>query len=96
MIVEILRFRLSAGADETAFREADKRLQTGFAYQQPGMIRRTTARGGDGEWVVIDLWNSEADADRCDQVWGKDPMTAEFMKFVDQSSLSTRRFETLD
>ena len=96
MIIEILRFRLAAGADEGAFLEADKRIQTEFAYRQPGMVRRTTAKGGDGEWVVIDLWYSQADADRCEIVWGKDPVTAEFIKFVDKASIKTERFETLD
>jgi hypothetical protein len=96
MIVEILRFRLSAEADEAAFLEADKRLQTQFAYQQPGMVRRTTARNGDGDWVVIDVWSSKADADRCDQVWEKEPISAEFMGFVDRASMSTERFESLD
>ncbi|HEX6394595.1 MAG TPA: antibiotic biosynthesis monooxygenase [Acidimicrobiales bacterium] len=96
MIVEILRFKLAPGSDEAAFLEADKRLQTEFAYQQPGMIRRTTARGDDGAWTVIDFWNSRADAERCDELWSANPIAETFMKFVDQSSISTERFETLD
>lgn len=96
MIVEVLRFRLAAGVDEVAFLEADKRVQTEFAYLQPGMVRRTTARADDGEWVVIDLWRSREDADSCDNAWGKDPVTEEFMRFVDRASVKTETFETLD
>ena len=96
MILEILRFKLSPGTDEAAFLDADKRLQTEFAYQQPGMVRRTTARGVDGTWVVIDLWQSAADADRCDAAWNDDPNAAEFMRHVDSGSVTTERFETLD
>ena len=58
-VIETMTFRLVEGADESAFLLVDKRLQTEFAYQQPGLVRRTTARGVDaqaGEWVVIDLW----------------------------------------
>ena len=96
MIVEILRFKLLPGSDEAAFLDADKRLQTEFAYQQPGMIRRTTVRGDDGSWAVIDFWYSREDAERCDELWSTDPFAGAFMKFVDQSSITTERFESLD
>ena len=96
MIIEILTFHLSRGADEAAFLEADRRVQTEFAYQQPGMLRRTTAKGPDGRWMVVDLWRSAADADRCDALWGRDPVTDEFRALLDSSSVTTERFETLD
>ena len=72
-MIEIFSFKLLPGADEAAFLAADKRLQAEFAYQQPGLMRRTTARATDGEWVVIDPWRSEADADRTSNVWGLSP-----------------------
>ncbi len=96
MIVEILRFELSPGADESDFLQTDKRVQSEFAYQQPGLLRRTTAKGEDGRWVVIDLWRSEAEADRCEQLWGKDPLTEQFERFMDPGSVNVERFETLD
>lgn len=96
MIIEILRFQLSRGADEAAFLAADRRVQTEFAYQQPGMLRRTTAKGPDGTWVVVDLWRSAADADRCDALWGEDPVTDEFRGLIEPHSVRTERFETLD
>ncbi|HEX3425412.1 MAG TPA: hypothetical protein VHT30_04725 [Acidimicrobiales bacterium] len=94
-MIEILHFRLAADADEAAFLGADRRVQTEFAYQQPGLLRRTTARGGDGEWIVIDLWRSVADADACDAVWGRDPTTARFMSFLDPASVRTERYQPL-
>ena len=42
----------------------DRRLQTEVAYQQPGLLRRTTARGEDGSWLVIQLWRSDAEVER--------------------------------
>jgi hypothetical protein len=96
MVVEILRFRLAAGVDESAFRAADKRVQTEFAYQQPGLVRRTTARGHDGSWTVIDMWGSDADADRASERWGRDAVTEAFTRLVDVASLTSERFETLD
>jgi len=91
-----MRFRLPPGADEAAFLAADRRLQEEFAYQQPGLLRRTTARGEDGRWIVIDLWRSAADADACDARWGHDPVAQAFMAQVDRSSVATERYFPLD
>ncbi len=96
MVVEILRFRLAAGVDESAFRTADQRVQTEFAYQQPGLVRRTTARGRDGSWLVIDLWGSDADADQASEHWGQDAVAEAFTRLVDGASLTSERFDTLD
>ncbi len=91
-----MRFRLAEKADPQAFEAADRRVQTEFAYRQPGLQRRTVARAEDGEWVVIDLWRTDQDAERCARAWEGDPVTAEFMSFVDADSVSVRRYETLD
>jgi hypothetical protein len=95
-VIEIMSFRLAPGADETAFLQADRRVQTEFAYHQPGLLRRTTARSQDGAWIVVDLWRSEADADACDASWGQDEATAGFMSFIDPATTSTQRYATLD
>lgn len=94
-MIEILTFQLRAGTDESDFLDADRQVQTEFAYHQPGLIRRTTAHGGLGEWVVIDLWQSDADADACDERWATDPIAQRFMSFVDPASVQTRRYATL-
>lgn len=98
-VIETMTFRLLDGADAAAFLAADKRLQSDFAYQQPGLIRRTTARGvGEraGEWVVIDLWRDDADADACAVRWDGDPAAQAFMAFVDPGSVEVRRYRDLD
>ena len=94
-MIEIMRFRLAAGADVEAFREADKAVQGRFAYQQEGLLRRTTAVDRDGAWIVIDLWQSGKAADAADARWGKDPVTAAFMSFIDPASVSTERYAEL-
>jgi len=96
MVIEILRFKLAPGVAEAAFLAADKRLQSDFAYQQPGLLRRTTARGAEGEWVVIDLWRTGADADRCDARWAEDEVSARFQSLVDRSTMQVQRYHELD
>jgi len=64
-VLELLTFQLVAGADEAAFLEADKRLQSDFAYQQPGWCGGR--RHGRRRWVVVvDLWRRPTTADACD------------------------------
>jgi hypothetical protein len=95
-VIEILTFRLAEGADEADFLEADRDVQTEFAYQQPGLLRRTTARGADGSWLVIDVFRSPEDADAYDRVWGQNEWTSRFMSLVDAASVRTARYEQLD
>jgi len=95
-VIEIMRFRLSAGVDEGAFLAADRALQEDFAYQQPGLLRRTTARGDDGAWIVIDLWRTEEDADACTARWDGDPVVRRFMALVDGPSVASERYRPLD
>ena len=97
-VIETMTFRLQDGVDEAEFLAADTSLQSDFAYQQPGLVRRTTARGvGDraGEWIVVDLWATDSDADACAMRWDHDPTAQAFMSFVDRSSVDVRRYADL-
>jgi hypothetical protein len=96
MVIEIMRFRLAPGADPESFRSADGELQSDYAYHQPGLLRRTTARGADGDWIVIDLWRSAADADAVDATWGREPVSNRFLSFVDAGSVVSERYDTFD
>ena len=99
MVIETMTFRLVDGADEAAFLAVDKRLQSDFAYQQVGIVRRTTARGvGDraGEWIVIDIWGDTEFADACAASWDDDPLAQELMSFVDRGTLEVRRYVDID
>ena len=92
-VIETMRFRLAAGASEAEFLQADKTLQEEFAYQQTGMLRRTTARGAGGDWIVVDLWASAANAEACAARWEADQLVRRFMEFIDRSTVTTDRYE---
>jgi hypothetical protein len=94
MVIETLAFRLLPGADERAFVAADARMQTEFAYLQPGLGRRTTAKNADGEWAIVVFWNSLADADASS---GKDdPASDAFWGLIDPDTVQRKLYETLD
>ena len=95
MIVENRTFRLAEGTSEDDFVRADAECQTDFVYQQPGLIRRTTARGADGSWLVTTLWDSLDDAEAAERAEREDPSATGWLALVDPRSMETRRFEAL-
>lgn len=62
MAIVVTTFELTPGTTTEAFAAADSRYQQDVAYQQPGMLRRTTAKADDGRWCVVGIWSSGADA----------------------------------
>jgi hypothetical protein len=92
----MMAFRLRDGVDREAFRALDARVQTEFAYQQPGLLRRTTACSADGEWLIVRLWDTDAHVEAAHDYWRNSPLSAEFIAYVQVDSIRPGRYETLD
>ena len=91
MVIEIVTFRLASGVDDATFIAADERVQKEFFYMQRGLVRRTTARGLGGEWLVLTFWDSVADAESAAGAVPED-----FTALIDRSTYRTTRYTTLD
>lgn len=94
MIIEHHVFELADGVSDDDFLAADVAVQTEFAPFRAGFIRRTTARGVDGEWLVETLWGTPDDAEAAAR--SDDPVQAGFLACVDAESASVRHYATLD
>jgi heme-degrading monooxygenase HmoA len=94
-VVEVTTFRLRAGVPDDAFLALDKRLQTELVPNQPGFLRRTTARRG-GAWVVVTLWGSEADAATFESATAGHELWRAFGDHIEPDSLRSTRYDTLD
>jgi heme-degrading monooxygenase HmoA len=94
-VVEVSTFRLAAGTNDEVFLALDRRVQTEVVPNQPGFMRRTTARRGD-TWLVVTLWATEEAAAAFDGVANGDPVQMEFDGHLEVGSVSTHRFDTLD
>ncbi len=94
MVVEIATFR--PAVDEEAFLAADRQAQTDYFYGRPGLIRRTTAKGHDGDWTVVTLWASEEDATAAMAGAASDPAARAFLAALDPASVRVERYQTLD
>ena len=95
-MIEVITFRLGGGTGEASFLAADDAFRTEFLYAQRGLARATTARGADGEWIVILIWATEADADAATVAAETDPAATRFFGLVEAASLGRRRYATLD
>lgn len=95
MIVEITTFELVPGTTEQAFLAADRRVQTEVIPNQPGFIRRTTARR-DGRWLVVTLWWSEDLAVAYESASATHPAQAAFDALRQAATVTTDRYDSLD
>jgi hypothetical protein len=94
MVIETTTFRLADGVAEEAFLEADEEVRTGFLYHQTGMIRATTARADDGQWIVVVLWASYEDADAAAEVERLDAVVERFTHMT--AGAERTRYSTFD
>lgn len=93
--MELLTFRPRPGTTEDELRAAEARVYADFAMHQYGIVRRTTARSDDGEWLVVQLWYDLASAEAAEQAAATHPATAALHALADPASLRTRRYEDL-
>jgi heme-degrading monooxygenase HmoA len=94
-IVEVTTFRLVEGVTDGSFLALDRRIQTELVPNQPGFLRRTTARHGD-DWLVVTLWASETDAAAYQRAVGDHPLQAEFERATEAGTFHLTRYATLD
>ncbi len=92
-VVEVTVFATTG--DDAAFVAADKQMQTEWAYQQPGCLRRTTARADDGDWLVLTLWDDEGAAEAAAQAAEQHPVARAFWSQVRADTVRARRFTLL-
>jgi heme-degrading monooxygenase HmoA len=94
-IVEVTTFRLAEGVTDETFLSLDRRVQTELVPNQPGFMRRTTARHGD-DWLVVTLWSTEAAAAAFDRATEDHPLQTEFVRAMEAGSFHLTRYVTLD
>jgi heme-degrading monooxygenase HmoA len=93
-VFEILTFRLAPGVDADTFRAIDERVQTEFAYQQPGFVRRTLGRHDDDRWLVLTIWADAASALAARERFDASDLGREFTALVTDAVIE--RFRGVD
>lgn len=91
--IEIVTFRLKAGVTEKQFLAENSNVEKDHVAKQPGFISRETARGEDGEWLVVVHWRSVADADASMNSFSTAPGASAFMSLMDDSTMKMKRYD---
>jgi hypothetical protein len=94
-MIEVLKFRLLNDVNEEAFLETNSNFQQHFVYQQAGLVRRTVARGLDGEWASLTWWRSMKDARHSALEALTSPIAVAFTSQLEPSSITTEYFKEL-
>jgi hypothetical protein len=94
VIIEHRTFRLAVGTADATFLAADRRVQQEVAPFEPGFVRRTTARGDDGRWLVETLWFDDASATAAEATDA--PAVAALRGCIDPATLRIERWTMLD
>ena len=95
MLIELTTFNLVNVTEEAAFLEADRVVQAELSCRE-GFVRRTTARGEEGDWLVMTIWRTRDHAEASTAGNGNGPGAETFAPLVDASTLTIRRYFTLD
>jgi hypothetical protein len=94
-VIEIVTLSLASDADPADFVAVDATMQQEFFYLQPGLVRRTTARADDGTWLIVTIWEADANADAAFAQLPSAPASAKWLQLVDRESLQRKRYNTL-
>lgn len=88
-VMEIVSFRLVAGASEAAFLKAAKATATALKAQ-PGYLGRTLTRAEDGTWTDHVVWMSLPAAMSAIDALMAEPAFAPFMALIDGPTVTMR------
>jgi heme-degrading monooxygenase HmoA len=94
-IVEISTFRLAEGMADESFLALDRRVQAELVPNQPGFMRRTTARHGD-DWLVVTLWSTDQAASAYQRAVESHPLQVLFEHAMEAGTFHLARYATLD
>ena len=92
--LQVTTYSLRVGVSDESFIAADAVLQEWTYLNVPGIARRTTARGRDGNWITIRLYE---DASSSGTHWFDSPDDAvvEWRAMVEESSIDSCDYELL-
>ena len=89
-VIHLVRFKLIAGADETAFRAANAQFQSEATTVLQGLERREACRSADGEWALVLRYR---DLESAKTKGAPSEAGQRIMGFIDKSTMTSAFFE---
>lgn len=94
-LVEIARYRLQEGADESALIEAEEEIQQTVGPSHAGYVSRNLLKGADGSYVLIMHWENEQAASTWNATLFRSQAGQKLGPLVDASSMSMEHLTPL-
>ncbi|KVX01184.1 hypothetical protein [Shewanella frigidimarina] len=91
-VIEIATFNLKEGVTYQQFAPLDKAVEVEHVTKQAGFLSRETAKGTDGEWLVIVHWDTLQNADASMNSFMNAKAASQFMAHVDASTMKMKRY----
>ncbi len=95
-VINIVKFRLQPGTDEKDFLAINDRFTKEVAPTLPGLERRESTKGKDGEFMIVLRYKDMESASRGPKADANNEVAAKFMSMLDKSSLSSAHYEVVD
>ncbi len=89
--IECALFRSAPGVPDTDLLAASAAVQD-WLVRQPGYRSRLLARGAEGEWLDLVIWESLEDAERAAAAIGSCPGIGPFMQAMDPATVQLKHF----
>lgn len=91
-VIEIATFTLKDGVSYEDFAPIDKAVEMEHVSKQAGFISRESAKGQNGEWLVVVHWSTIEDADASMNSFMSAEAASGFMEKIDASTMSMKRY----
>lgn len=92
--VQIVKFRLNDGVNETEFRALNERFQREVAPKLPGLIRREATVGDNGEWLLVLRYKDAESAHGAMRADTSD-LSQKFISLINPSTMSASFYEVV-
>lgn len=91
-VVEITRFKLKDGAEESEFLKASVQFLENFLKSQPGFVSRNLIRNSDGAWADLATWESMESAQAVEAEMMKNENAGVYCSFINMESMDMEHF----
>ena len=92
-IIEIATFKLKDGVSYETFMPLDKAVEVEHVAKQNGFISRESAKGQNGDWLVVVHWETEADAQASMNSFMQAPAAAPFIEQIDTDTMTMKHYK---
>ncbi len=94
IVIEMVEFKIISGVEDAEFIKIVDSLETNFHSKQKGFISTELTKGKEkGYWMMIQHWACMEDAKEVIKMMMKTPITEEFRKVLEPSSVKMSLLE---